>query len=186
MYIRHSGKYQKDIKIIHPGEYYISNEDELIGTLLGSCVSVCLFDEESAIAGMNHFMLPGKISHTDMFTDKSARYGIIAINDLVHGMVESGAGRNRIKAKIFGGGHVLDTKTISIPNDNIRLAKAMMEMEDIPIVKVDVGMNYTRKILFEVKTGKVFLKKSTRADVIKKVFKEEKEFAKRRFKNVKG
>ena len=59
MYIRQSIKFGKDVKIIHPGEYYVSSENELIGTLLGSCVAVCLIDTEKGMAGMNHFMLPG-------------------------------------------------------------------------------------------------------------------------------
>ena len=83
MYLRHSSKYGKGIKIIHPGEYYVSSRDEIIGTLLGSCVSVCLIDLVSGISGLNHFMLPGRITSSNIFTDRSARYGVTAINELI-------------------------------------------------------------------------------------------------------
>ena len=43
---------------ILPGEYYATNKDMALVTVLGSCVSACLRDRESGIGGMNHFMLP--------------------------------------------------------------------------------------------------------------------------------
>ena len=188
MYIRHSVKYKKEIKIIHPGEYYVSSEDEIIGTLLGSCIAVCLYDRENRISGMNHFMLPGRISSSDIFKDRSARYGITAINHLLDSLKKAGAKKNYLIAKIFGGGHVLETlgDMISIPNDNIKLAKIMMEMEDISITQEDVGENYTRKLLMDVQTGKVYLRKSNKKNVLNNINKRDSEFAQRSFVNGKN
>ena len=183
MYIRHSGKYNKTIRIIHPGELYVSANDELIGTLLGSCVAVCLTDLENGISGMNHFMLPGRISNVDIFEDRSARYGITAINRLLQKMWSMGAKKHNLTAKLFGGGHVLahDITTITIPADNIRLAKVMMEFEDIHITGSDLGDNFTRKILMDVKTGKVYLHKSTREDVFETIENRDRDFARRNY-----
>ena len=185
MYLRHSAKYGKSIKIIHPGELYVSNKDEIIGTLLGSCVSVCIMDLENGIAGLNHFMLPGKITRTNIFSDKSARYGVTAINELIKTMETTGAKRKNFKAKVFGGGHVLESevRVSSIPSDNIRLAMVMLEIDDIPVIGTDVGENFTRKLLLDVKTGKVYLKKSTRKDVFDKITEKEVEYARRSFTN---
>ncbi|MBP7735238.1 MAG: chemotaxis protein CheD [Spirochaetes bacterium] len=185
MYIRNNTKFGKDIKIIHPGEYYVSGENEIIGTLLGSCVAVCLVDLEKGVAGMNHFMLPGRITTRDIFSDKQAKYGITAINRLLSDMLAMGCKRENIVAKVFGGGHVLESiqSSSSISDDNVRLANLMMEIEDIPITESDTGSNYTRKLLLDVKTGKVYLKKSTRKDVIDEIGKEEKEYARRSFPN---
>jgi len=157
-------KLGKNLNIIYPGEYYITNKDELIGTLLGSCVSVCLHDPENKIGGMNHFMLPGKISKADIFSDDNARYGIASINKIVSEIVAKGASKNHLTAKIFGGGNIIKFLNISgkqslIPSDNIRVAKLFMEIEDIPIVALDVGEDYTRKIIFDVSSGKVYLRK---------------------------
>lgn len=185
MYIRNNTKFGKDIKIIHPGEYYVSGLNELIGTLLGSCVAVCLFDPEKGLAGMNHFMLPGRITSRDIFSDKKAKYGITAINRLMASMFEGGSKKENIIAKIFGGGHVLDSikTSSSISDDNVRLARLMMEMEDIPIVENDVGGEFTRKLLLDVKTGKVYLKKSTRKSVIEEIERQELEYAQRSFRD---
>jgi len=160
--VRH--KLGKNLNIIYPGEYYITGEDELIGTLLGSCVSVCLHDPENKIGGMNHFMLPGKISKTDIFTDDNARYGIAAINKIVSEIITRGASRKHLTAKIFGGGNIIKFLNISgkqslIPSDNVRVAKLFMEIEDIPILGLDVGEDYTRKVIFDVHSGKVYLRK---------------------------
>jgi len=185
MYIRHSAKYGKGIKIIHPGEYYVSVEDELIGTLLGSCVALCLFDRKKSIAGMNHFMLPGRITSQDILTDRTARYGITAINELLNTMYSIGAQKENLDAKIFGGGHVIETEhqISTIPLDNIRVAMIMMEVEDIPITHTDVGSNFTRKVLLDVVTGKAFLKKSTRTDVLREIAKRDNEYVERSFKH---
>lgn len=185
MYVRHSAKYQKPIKIIHPGEYYVSDENELIGTLLGSCVAVCIFDSVSGIAGMNHFMLPGRISSSDIFADRSARYGITAINELIAAIERRGGVKSNFISKIFGGGHMIEVenKSSSIPLDNIRLARIMMEMEDIPILTEDVGAHFTRKLLMDTNNGKVFLKKTTREDILNTVTEREKEFVRRKFRN---
>lgn len=88
-------------------------------------------------------------------------------------------------SKIFGGGHVLNTDASSatIPLDNIRLARVMMEIEDIPIVISDVGEHYTRKLLMDVHNGKVFLKKTTRDDVFNTVIQRENDFVRRKFKH---
>lgn len=185
MYLRSSSKYGKEVKIIHPGEYYVSVRDEMIGTLLGSCIAVCIIDLKNGISGMNHFMLPGRITEKDIFADKTARYGITAINSLIDDLEKNGADRKNFISKIFGGGHVLGTVTgiNAIPGDNIRLARIMMEIEDIPIISSDVGENFTRKLLMDVKTGKVYLKKTTRQDVIDEINKRDIDYVKRSLSN---
>lgn len=181
MHIPHRSRFEKNIKIIQPGEYYVSADDEVIGTLLGSCVSVCLHDAVNHVSGMNHFLLPGRIVKADIFNDNSARYGIGAINNLLELMEKTGASRKDLTAKVFGGGHVILTTFDSntIPFDNIRLARVMLEIEDIPIVEIDVGGIHARKILLDVITGKVFLKHIIRDEAIDEIDEKEFSFAQR-------
>jgi chemotaxis protein CheD len=166
-------KYGKPIKIINAGEFHVSGNDEFIETLLGSCVAVCLHDPENGISGMNHFMLPGRVSKVDIFKSRSAQYGIIAIQKLLDEMISRGAKRKNLVAKVFGGGSVLSidrTKgTNFLPMDNVRIAKAILEMEDIPIDKEDVGEIYTRKLLMDVPTGRVYVKRTTSKEVYEKL-----------------
>ncbi|MBN1495944.1 MAG: chemotaxis protein CheD [Spirochaetes bacterium] len=160
MHVPHRRKFDKPVTIIQPGEYHVSDRDEMIGTLLGSCVAVCLHDPVRRVSGMNHFMLPGRIVKNDVFSAGSARYGISAITELLGMMEKRGAARRDMVAKIFGGGHVIYTALDSstIPMDNVRLARTLLEIEDIPIVEMEVGGDSARKILMDVKSGKVFMK----------------------------
>ncbi len=185
MYVRHNPKYGKELIIIHPGELYATSRDELIGTLLGSCVAVCLFDLQRGIAGMNHFMLPGKITEKDLLADRQARYGITAINSLLAAMDKEGASRTGLIAKVYGGGHVLESvsDTHTIPFDNVRVARVMLEVDDIHIEHSDVGGNYTRKLMLDVKSGKVYLKKTTRAEVFQEISRRELEYLRRGMPN---
>src|SRR5208337_662841 len=171
MYIPHATRLGKKIKIIQPGEYHVTAEDDMIGTLLGSCVSVCLHDPVAMVSGMNHFMLPGRIVQADILQDRTARYGITAINELLAQMEAAGASRERLTAKVFGGGHVVVTafETSTLPSDNIRLARVMLELEDIPIEEMDVGGPVGRKILMEARTGKVYLKNLSRKSILEEV-----------------
>ncbi|MBN2158590.1 MAG: chemotaxis protein CheD [Spirochaetes bacterium] len=182
MHVPHSTKFGKKVKIIQPGEYHVSSEDEMIGTMLGSCVSVCLYDPVVKVSGMNHFMLPGRIVQSDMFNDKSARYGVTAITELLMLMEKHGAERKNIRAKVFGGGNVIPAMrgTNSIPFDNVRLACLMLEIEDIPIDEMAVGGSNARKIIMEVATGTVFMKTITRSDVIEKIKDQESSYVRGR------
>ncbi len=180
MYLRNRSTYGKPIKTIHAGEYFVSASDELIGTLLGSCVAVCLHDSEERVSGMNHFMLPGRIVKDDLFRDSSARYGISAINELIEDLLKRGARKRNLIAKVFGGGSVLNLKSsVTVPIDNVRLAKVMLEIEDIPILEEDTGGTYTRKVLMDVLTGRVFLKKTTGKVMRERVYSDELNYARR-------
>ena len=160
MHIPHTSRFGKKIHIIKPGEYKVSASDDMIGTLLGSCVSVCLHDPVRKVSGMNHFMLPGRVVKADILRDTTARYGITAINELLALMEEAGALHENLTAKVFGGGHVILTafESSTLPTDNIRLARVMLELEDIPIEEMEVGGSCARKILMEVMTGRVYCK----------------------------
>lgn len=167
-------KLGKNLTIIYPGEYYVTDGDELIGTLLGSCVAVCLHDNVKKIGAMNHFMLPGKINEREIPDNDYTRYGLASMNTIINEMLRKGAAREHLTARVFGGGNII--KSLSSPerpsmisSDNVRMAKLMLEMEDIPIVGMDVGSDYTRKIIFDVDTGRVYLRKIRGKEISKLV-----------------
>ena len=171
MYLEHTAaKYSKPVKIINAGEWHVSREDEIITTVLGSCVAVCLHDPVNRISGMNHFMLPGRISKADIFSDRAARYGITAMKELLHVLEQEGADRSVMTAMIFGGGSMIDGLNAGraaldpLPGQNVRIARIFIELEDIPLVRDDTGGIYSRKVMMDVLSGTVFLKKSIRPE----------------------
>ena len=95
--------------IIDPGESYVTKKDEIISTLLGSCVAVCLYDPVNRVIGMNHFLLAQQHSahNAALLGSEGGRYGIHAMELLINQMLKQGAQRIHLKAKAFGGGDVL-------------------------------------------------------------------------------
>lgn len=162
-----------------PGEYYSSVEKELISTLLGSCVAVCLYDEKRGIGGMNHFLLPSSSEkNADGGLYSSARYGVNAMESLILQMQLKGADRNRLTAKVFGGGNVLSVRISadSVGERNIRFIDDYLKTERINVLSRDVGGDFSRKILFNTEDYTV---KLTKTPVNATVAHDEEEYMKR-------
>ena len=138
-----------------PGEYYATARNEMITTVLGSCVSACIFDARKGLGGMNHFMLPGAYSRAE---DASARYGLYAMESLINAILKLGCRKEDLRAKLFGGGQIIANMT-SVGQQNIRFAKAFLSAEGIPLDSADLGLVYPRKINFFPATGKVMVKR---------------------------
>lgn len=143
---------------ILPGEYYVSDEGMLLVTVLGSCVAACIRDTESGAGGMNHFMLPDDGGRDAM--GSSARYGTYAMEVLINQLLKMGARRNRLEAKVFGGGAVL--ASLASSNVGARNAEFVLEYlktEKIPVVAKDLLDSYPRKVYYFPATGRVLVKK---------------------------
>lgn len=151
--------------IIEPGEYYASTKNEIISTLLGSCVAACLYDPVNNIIGMNHFLLAYR-HHSQirpiLETDEG-RYGMYAMEILINAMMKKGARKNNLKAKCFGGGNILhipgdvtDKKTIG--EVNIDFIKAFLRNEKIPIVCSSMGGDVGRHVHFVASDFSVYVK----------------------------
>ena len=174
MYTLFNQKYGKEMITVLPGERLASKDDIIIATVLGSCVSIVLIDSSSGIGGLNHFMLPGD---RDDFhgLGTSGKYGVHALPLLLEDMEGLGARRGRLRAKIFGGGKVLQNipgNRTWTPADNADFAERTLAEQDIPIIARDMGGDYGRKILFFVQEGKVMVKKLAR-EVMTPVIAEE-------------
>ncbi len=150
------------VKIL-PGEFYVTSSNEIIATVLGSCISVCIRDAKLGIGGMNHFMLPennmkGDDSWKYNKIDKAARYGSDAMEHLVNDLLKNGGRKNNFEIKITGGGRIM-AKMNDIGGKNISFIKKYLEMEGYDIASEDVGDVCPRKVRYFPKTGKLQVKK---------------------------
>lgn len=150
---------------ILPGEFFVSRTQGMIGTTLGSCISACLWDEIAGIGGMNHFMLPlSEKEERDVNWGQrrkisdATRYGNFAMEHLINYILKYGGNKVRLKAKIFGGGKVLANMS-DVGERNTKFVIQYLEKENIPMVSSDVGSEHPRKVLFEPKTGKAYIKR---------------------------
>ena len=140
------------VKVL-PGEYFVANEDIPIMTTLGSCIAACLWDRTSGVGGLNHFMLPDGVG-------ENGRYGAYAMELLINEMMQRGASRRSLEAKIFGGGQVISgMETMNIGERNTRFVLDYLRTERIPVVSKDVLDVYPRKVCFLPASGKAMVKR---------------------------
>lgn len=155
-------KFNKQVVSIGPGEFYITEEDLIIQTVLGSCIAVCLYSETSPTVGMNHFMLPGKITKSHLIENDAGRYGMFSMELLINSILKEGIKKKDLKAKVFGGGNVIEFKDPAasrIGDNNVLFIKEYLDIENIPVISSHVGGVNARKILFFSHTKDVLLKK---------------------------
>ncbi len=141
--------------VLAPGEYYATQGEEVISTLLGSCIAVCLYDPLQGVRGMNHFLLASqRFSKTMKFTDSDAgRYGVHYMELLINSLLKLGAKKKNLQAKAFGGAAVLDLQKgadnfMCIGEVNVRFAKEFLRAEKIPLHASDLGGTQGRMIYF--------------------------------------
>lgn len=143
---------------VNVGEWAFSEERTEFKTLLGSCISVCLYDPISKCGGINHIMLPGrskKIREADL-----PRFGINAMEILINEFVKRGIPRFRLKSKLVGGGFTLGKEDVTaIGSKNVSFARNFLAEEGIAILGEDTGGPFYRHLRFYTDSFEVFVRK---------------------------
>ena len=135
------------------GESHVSSDPQVVmTTVLGSCIAACLRDPQAGIGGMNHFLLPD--SGDGRKDGDSVRYGAYAMELLINGLLKRGARRERLEAKIFGGGKLFDGLS-DVGASNAAFAERFLRDEGIPIVSSSTGGLSARRVEFWPATGRV-------------------------------
>lgn len=138
-----------------PGQYYVSDScQEMISTVLGSCIAACIRDTRLNIGGLNHFMLPEGDSGDGM----AARYGAYAMEHLINDILKLGGRRDSLEVKLFGGGKILQGLS-DVGQKNIRFVRDYLRTEGISVVAEDLGGEFSRKINYFPTTGRVLVKR---------------------------
>jgi chemotaxis protein CheD len=146
---------------LHAGQVFVSAESKQIVLILGSCAGVCIWDEVNSIGGATHFLLPS----WDGCGVASARYGNVAVSMLVQKLLEAGANRGQLRAKVFGGGCIFHSKREAGSNKeqtlgsrNVDIALEMLAKAHIPVVSTVVGVDRGQRIMFRTDTGEAEIK----------------------------
>ncbi len=150
---------------IFPGGYFVSHGCRRIETTLGSCVAACIRDPAAAVGGVNHFMLPQHNAADDAWlgNDRS-RYGVHAMEMLINEILKRGGQRQRLEVKLFGGGHVISQMSSAVGRKNIEFARHYLATEGFSVAAENLGGGCSRRLIYNVITGEVLLKRSARAD----------------------
>lgn len=132
------------------GDTYATGEaNEVLTTVLGSCVAACIRDPFANVGGMNHFLLPEGTGE-----DRNAvRYGVNAMELLINGLLKRGATRSNLQAKLFGGANVIAGLS-DVGTRNAVFAQQYLVNEGIPFIGGSVGGNLPRRVRFWPLTGR--------------------------------
>lgn len=142
-----------------PGEYFYTQDDVMLVTLLGSCVTACIRDRVTGVGGMNHFLLPESRDASNPISE-SMRYGTYAMEILINDLFKAGAKRPNLEAKVFGGANVIESMTtMAVGSRNAEFVLNFLHTDGISVVVQDLGGVCPRKICYFPRTGKAWVKK---------------------------
>lgn len=157
------------IKVL-PGQFYVTADpNEVIATVLGSCVAACIRDPETGFGGLNHFMLPEDMGHAWGGADSSLRYGTFAMERLINEIVRTGCPRERLEIKVFGGA-VLQSSHALIGSQNSDFVRRFLGKEGLEIQGEDLGGPNARRIHFHPVSGRArrkFVMETVETDLVK-------------------
>jgi len=147
-----------------PGDFYVTRTDEVLDTVLGSCVSACIRNPRLQIGGMNHFMLPrpsGDGNDTwGSIAGRATRYGTASMEQLINRVLSAGGSRADLEVKIFGGGRVLSSLT-DVGNHNVQFVREFLKQEGLRVASEDVGDACPRHVQYYPLSGRVRVKHLT-------------------------
>ena len=150
----HDHHFHQDAVKVLPGEYFVTADDMMVMTVLGSCIAACIYDPRVRVGGMNHFMLP------DGGNEAGGRYGSFAMELLINEMMKLGARRETMQAKVFGGGQVMHTfTTMNVGERNTKFVLDYLQTERIAVISKDVLDIHPRKVCYFPATGKAMVKR---------------------------
>ena len=142
---------------LYPGQIVTSGQPLMVSTILGSCVSICLWDPAAKVGGINHYLLP----NNPMNGQSDLRYGNTATERLIETLLGLGVKKQRIVAKVVGGASILSSfggSRMSIGDQNVDVARKHLAKHGITVSGEQTGGTRGRKLLFHTGNGCVFSK----------------------------
>jgi|GEM_PF-184985 len=163
---------------LKPAEIHMTDRPSIVKTVLGSCVSVTLFNRRLKVGAICHGMLPHckqKPECKDGGCAECFKYVECSIRHMLDRFRSSGIADREIEVKLFGGADMFATETgerETIGAQNTKTALRIIEKERLVLSKSDTGGSQGRRLFFFTHTGEVFLKrlggeKELTADVLK-------------------
>ncbi|MEM7045456.1 MAG: chemoreceptor glutamine deamidase CheD [Pseudomonadota bacterium] len=158
-------RFGMNVMVVLPGRHYVTAKaDEMIVTLLGSCVAACIRDPIAAVGGLNHFLLPASDGGAwENTADAAMRYGNHAMETLINDVIKLGGMRSRLEVKVFGGARIIEgSSTLSVGQKNIEFVHRYLQNEGLNIAAHHLGGAQPRRIHYFPITGKVQMRQLQR------------------------
>lgn len=147
-------------------DYAVASGETLTTSGLGSCLGIALYDAEARVGGLVHPMLPTASSDGDRPRERFVDSGIEVV---VREMVDRGASRKNVEARVTGGAAIVDFKrngTPSIGDRNVEVARRVCEERGIELVGEEVGDAFGRTMRFDTATGRVVVERTDGVETV--------------------
>ncbi|MBN1500065.1 MAG: chemotaxis protein CheD [Spirochaetes bacterium] len=135
----------------------LGTTNQVLRTILGSCVGICIYDRQLKIGGLAHILLPESES-----MGQPEKYAATAIPLMIELLLKQGCKKEFMTAKIAGGASMFkfksDTPLGQIGERNIEMTRKILTDKQIPIVNEDVSGNVGRVIDFFLNDGHLKVK----------------------------
>jgi chemotaxis protein CheD len=148
---------------LHPGEVFFSKKPFLVSTVLGSCLSITMFDYNTKLGAISHCQLPicSGANHRCVNCFEPYKFVKCTVKQMIKKFEENRVRRSDLEVKIFGGADVLSIESVSYNNSigqqNIVAAQMAILDNELNLVAVDVGGCEGRQINFTTNNGEIFL-----------------------------
>lgn len=158
---------------LKPGEMHLTRQPAVIQTILGSCVAVIFYNTRTGAAAICHALLPQckEGSYCDEGGVVTYRYVDSSVNRMLVEFAKLGISGQEIEAKLFGGASMFEKESTdqtsrSVGNQNVVMARHLLEQADVRLVAFDTGGYQGRKLFFKSDTGEVLVKRIQKMDLI--------------------
>lgn len=146
---------QENSYYLQPGYIYCAQSPATVRTVVGSCVSVCIWDRHLKYGAMNHFRYP----ETRDPEQATPLFGNVATTELVRMMLECGSSKEDLTAQIVGGASPEPGRAETLGSQNAQAARTALERAGVPVSSEDTGGLMGRKIVFDTGTGHIIILK---------------------------
>jgi chemotaxis protein CheD len=151
---------------LQPGDFYWGDSNTRIRTILGSCISICVWHPVLREGGMCHFMLPSRGKKLDPGEKLQGRYADEAWEMFLLEMRKRVTKPTEYIVKIFGGASMFAAEKMdkdyiarpSVGQKNIDMVRKIISAYNLKVVSENLGGNKSRRIHFDVWSGNVWLR----------------------------
>ena len=121
-----------------------------IRTVLGSCIGIAMIDRVAKLGGLGHVILPSSLEGSG----DPRKFADTAVDLLLEMLLDAGAERERIAAKMVGGATMFgDESAVGLGARNADAVRTRLAFHSICLAGSLVGGGKGRKMLLDPETG---------------------------------
>ncbi|MGL5269773.1 MAG: chemotaxis protein CheD [Selenomonadaceae bacterium] len=122
---------------------------------LGSCIGITMYDPVTKVGGLLHIMLPDSTQARS--SENAAKFADTGIAAMLKDVLQLGASRPRLVAKIAGGAQMFSfanaTDIMRVGERNAEAVKVVLAEHSIRLIAEDTGGNYGRTVQIDLESG---------------------------------